>query len=467
MEFKDALRRLRSELGYTQMDLANVLHVNLITISRWENGKSFPNRSIISALLNLAHSSHASKKCVNDLNRSISSSVRIKLEKKCVASDTAEHSAFSQLIDDASFPIYICDMETYDMLYINKRAEKMIGCSPADSVGQKCYKCIMHRDSPCPFCHKDELVSDRFIGYDAFRPLDGNTYRVQGRLIRWNGRKAQVRYVVDIANTVSISVQREREAAYNESLRIRKQSLTSAIAYAHFNLTHNTALDISSEVYRFEYLLKNYDYDEILNMICENTFSDEELRRLSAVRDRKSLIRQFYEGKTHFVIRHYVQKLGGYFEGTIDLMQNPFTYDIEAFMTLRDITESTMAQDILERLIGIEYEAIASIDAQSGEAHPYLGSHIDAVINSQTSVGDNIAGVEAYLRKYCADEDIERVILETSLPYVKEKLKSSGVHTVRYTLKQNGRLVKKQTLFTYLDRTHSIILCAMRIISAE
>ena len=37
------MRLLRSELGFTQSELADALHVSFTTINRWENGKSVPS----------------------------------------------------------------------------------------------------------------------------------------------------------------------------------------------------------------------------------------------------------------------------------------------------------------------------------------------------------------------------------------------------------------------------------------
>jgi len=40
------MRRLRSWLGMTQLELASKLHVSWVTVSRWENGRSRPTQSL-------------------------------------------------------------------------------------------------------------------------------------------------------------------------------------------------------------------------------------------------------------------------------------------------------------------------------------------------------------------------------------------------------------------------------------
>ena len=44
MDFKEKIRRVRVEVGYSQEQLARELGVSFATINRWENGKSEPRQ---------------------------------------------------------------------------------------------------------------------------------------------------------------------------------------------------------------------------------------------------------------------------------------------------------------------------------------------------------------------------------------------------------------------------------------
>ncbi len=44
MEFKNKVVLARAKLNISQTKLANLLHVSLTTISRWENGKVTPTK---------------------------------------------------------------------------------------------------------------------------------------------------------------------------------------------------------------------------------------------------------------------------------------------------------------------------------------------------------------------------------------------------------------------------------------
>lgn len=143
-------------------------------------------------------------------------------------------------------------------------------------------------------------------------------------------------------------------------------------------------------------------------------------------------------------------------------------------MELRNVTEDVFGdsfysakqrESIANKLIGVDYEMISTIDAQTGEAHPYLGSQIKNVIAEQQAANDYAGGVENYLRKYCVNDDLERVIKETSLQYVREQLKARESFPVAYAIKQNGSVIHKRVLYTYLDETKATILCATQNIT--
>lgn len=44
MDFPDIVKVAREKLGMSQEDLARALNVSFVTINRWENGKTRPNK---------------------------------------------------------------------------------------------------------------------------------------------------------------------------------------------------------------------------------------------------------------------------------------------------------------------------------------------------------------------------------------------------------------------------------------
>lgn len=158
MEFTDILKRLRAELGLTQMELANALHVNYSTVGRWENGRTLPNRSIMALLIDFARVRAVSSDCLQALEACATQLAKDRLLSANGPLGTVERTSLGQLIEDASFPLYVCDMETDELLYLNREARRMLDGELSELQSRKCYECLMHRDAPCEFCHKNELV---------------------------------------------------------------------------------------------------------------------------------------------------------------------------------------------------------------------------------------------------------------------------------------------------------------------
>lgn len=50
MIFRDAVRKVRKQLGFTQAEFGIALHVSYATVNRWENGKHFPAPLVLEAI---------------------------------------------------------------------------------------------------------------------------------------------------------------------------------------------------------------------------------------------------------------------------------------------------------------------------------------------------------------------------------------------------------------------------------
>lgn len=101
-------------------------------------------------------------------------------------------------IDDISELIYVADMETYDLLYMNRAGRETFHL---DSLqGLKCYKALQHFDSPCPFCTNHLLQADKNYSWEYTSPVTGRHYFLKDRLINWNDRHARLEIAFDVTD---------------------------------------------------------------------------------------------------------------------------------------------------------------------------------------------------------------------------------------------------------------------------
>ena len=113
----------------------------------------------------------------------------------------AANRKFAEVLNKLDALVYVADMESYEVLFINQHGRKLFG----DIEGQLCWRTMQKgQSSPCEFCTNDKL-----IGPDG-NPSDGvvwefqNTvnecwYQCRDRAIRWSdGRIVRMEIATDI-----------------------------------------------------------------------------------------------------------------------------------------------------------------------------------------------------------------------------------------------------------------------------
>ncbi len=99
---------------------------------------------------------------------------------------------FKWMMDTYVGNVYICDMETHDLLYLNPNACETLHVTQEGVLGQKCYKVIQGRTSPCPFCTNDKLCEESFYEWEFDNPVLQRTFMIKNRVINWEGRRARI-----------------------------------------------------------------------------------------------------------------------------------------------------------------------------------------------------------------------------------------------------------------------------------
>lgn len=265
-----------------------------------------------------------------------------------------------------------------------------------------------------------------------------------------------------IGTSINITEQKEREHNYEEQLRLKKAITNNMLAIAVYNLTQNTVSEAESNLNELMKIIKADTVDDAFELIRHNVYRKNAAKQFADVLNRKILIDGYRQGISHVSLRHHTNNISGWMESNFDMITNPYTGDIEAIVVFRDITDEVRAENVVNKLIQNDYDSIFTIDAITGNPVPFTKSQIDDVIEEQQSTGDNVKGVESYLRKNCISPDVDRIIHESSLPYVKERLEQVPSHTITYTLKLNGKAIHKRATYTYLDEDKKEILCAMQ-----
>lgn len=110
-------------------------------------------------------------------------------------------------MDDLSDVVYISDIQTNELYYMNKAAKICIGLDENDSsyVGKKCYEMLQGLDIPCPFCTNKLISNDKAIISHHKNLHNGKEYVLKDRIISWNGKKCRMEQAVDISDSDKVT----------------------------------------------------------------------------------------------------------------------------------------------------------------------------------------------------------------------------------------------------------------------
>ena len=113
----------------------------------------------------------------------------------------AEAELLRTILNGVDAGIYVADMQTYELLFVNDFFKQIFG----DIVGKTCWQ-VLQRDQtgPCAFCTNPQLVDERgeptgLVVWQHHNLLVDRWYSVHDRAIRWrDGRVVRLEIAADI-----------------------------------------------------------------------------------------------------------------------------------------------------------------------------------------------------------------------------------------------------------------------------
>ena len=139
-------------------------------------------------------------------------------QRAAQAAATTANRRFMMLLDAIDSPVYVADMQSYRLLYVNEKVRQHFGAVE----GQLCYQALQNgQDGPCPFCTNDRLLDDKgeptgpYI-WDAENTALGRWFHCIDRAIPWNdGHLVRMEIAIDVTDRK----RSEDAAAYRADLQ--------------------------------------------------------------------------------------------------------------------------------------------------------------------------------------------------------------------------------------------------------
>lgn len=101
------------------------------------------------------------------------------------------------LLDETSDAIVICDIGSYEVLYLNAVAAKIAGMAKELCVGKKCYETLWGRTKPCEHCLSATKLTESYYQRQDEDPNTGRHYIIRDKLMEWGGKIARIQYIQD------------------------------------------------------------------------------------------------------------------------------------------------------------------------------------------------------------------------------------------------------------------------------
>jgi len=138
--------------------------------------------------------------------------------------------------------VYVSDMDTYELIYMNKKARAAYLANPTEALtGKKCYKVLQNSSAPCTICNNQELTPGYFKEWQYFNPIIGKHMVLKNTMVVEDGRRCRIEIALNAdtrdwqGNT--LRSYQNMETLINEGLRIAlrapapDQSIEIALEY--------------------------------------------------------------------------------------------------------------------------------------------------------------------------------------------------------------------------------------------
>ncbi len=113
--------------------------------------------------------------------------------------EKTENTQSTEMLDEIDQIIYIADMDTYELLFLNRLGKTVLGCGE-EYRGKKCFEVLQARNEICPFCKSSCLNGDgETCSWDHYNDRIGAYYQLQDRQIRYKGHRARMEMAIDIS----------------------------------------------------------------------------------------------------------------------------------------------------------------------------------------------------------------------------------------------------------------------------
>ena len=248
------------------------------------------------------------------------------------------------------------------------------------------------------------------------------------------------------------------EVRYNEECAYRDMVLQNMLGSFKINLTRDLLMDVHSPLLSPEEIRKCRSASGFLEKIFLALPYEAERVQLRKNFSRTALMRNFKKGKTNLTCEHRIYDADGsiiWVSTTINMIINPHTKDVEAFLYTQNIHNEKIFQSMIDCAVLVDYDYMAYIEYATD--HFTIFNRKIGQPATPPDSGFYSGSLDSYAVEWAEDPDAYRksMCYETVI----SQLDQNGDYVCFVTIKlPDGELLYKRNRFSYLDRENRVIM---------
>nr|CRH05602.1 putative hybrid histidine kinase with PAS sensor domain and response regulator receiver domain [Candidatus Magnetococcus massalia] len=147
---------------------------------------------------------------------------------------TEANQRFDTVLNSLDAVVYVADMETHELLYVNQATEALFG----DVTGQICWDVLQEGQfGPCPFCTNDHLLDDSgnpsgVVEWEFENLRVGRWFTIRDEAIPWpDGRTVRLEIATDITHLKETQNALERAKEEAEAASLAKSEFLATMSH--------------------------------------------------------------------------------------------------------------------------------------------------------------------------------------------------------------------------------------------
>ncbi len=100
--------------------------------------------------------------------------------------------------EDMKENIYVSDMDSYELLYMNRQLREVYGISSLEQIkGKKCYEFLQKNSAPCAMCTNCKIEQGDVYEWEFYNKHLNKVYQLRDQMILQNGRRMRVEVAME------------------------------------------------------------------------------------------------------------------------------------------------------------------------------------------------------------------------------------------------------------------------------